>query len=198
MKFRLVVGCWLFLFSVSVRAQNTPAPASTPSVSQKQDTSSKTSAVAGAKIDPAKEADIRLLLDVVGTKTLVAQTMEAMEKSMKPMLTNALPPGEYRERVVDLFFAKFHAKADGQALLELAIPLYDKNLSHQEVKGLIQFYQSPLGRKAVLVMPKLTAELQEEGRKWGENLGRQSMIEVMTEHPDLAQAMEDAQKAAHP
>jgi hypothetical protein len=47
-------------------------------------------------------------------------------------------------------------------------------------------------------MPKLTAQLQQAGRKWGEDLGRQSMLEVMAEHPDLAQAMEDAQKAGHP
>ena len=198
MKFRLVVGCWLFFFSIFLCAQTSPASASTPGVSQRQDVSPTNSAVAAPGIDSAKEADIRLLLDIVGTKALVAQTMEAMEKTIKPVLTNALPPGEYREKVVDLFFAKFHAKADNQALLGMAIPLYGKNLSHQEVKGLIQFYQSPLGQKAVSVMPKLTAELQEEGRKWGENLGRQSVIAVMVEHPDLAQAMEDAQKAAHP
>jgi hypothetical protein len=123
----------------------------------------RTSAVAAPNIDPAKEADIRLLLDIVGTKALVAQTMEAMEKTIKPVLINALPPGEYREKVVALFFAKFHARADSQALLELPVPLYDQNLSHQEVKGLVQFYQSPLGQKAVSVMPKLTSELQQEG-----------------------------------
>lgn len=195
MKSRLV-GCLSFLLSICVHAQTSPA--TTPGPSQQQAASPKTSAVAAAKIDPAKEADIRLLLEIVGTKALVAQTMDAMEKTIKPMLTNALPPGEYREKVVDLFFAKFHAKADPQSLLELAVPLYDKNLSHQEIKGLIQFYQSPLGQKAISVMPKLTAELQEEGRKWGENLGRQSMVDVMAEHPELAQAMEEARKAAHP
>jgi len=124
--------------------------------------------------------------------------MGTMEKAMKPLLMDSLPPGEYRKKLVNLFFAKLQAKADGQSLLELAIPLYDKNLSHEEIKGLIQFYQTPLGQKAVSVLPKLTAELQEEGRKWGENIGRQSMIEVMSEHPDLAHAMEDAQKAPRP
>jgi len=124
--------------------------------------------------------------------------MGTMEKAMKPLLMDSLPPGEYRKKLVNLFFAKLQAKADGQSLLELAIPLYDKNLSHEEIKGLIQFYQTPLGQKAVSVLPKLTAELQEEGRKWGENIGRQSMIEVMSEHPDLAHAMEHAQKAPRP
>ena len=194
MKSHIVASGLLLLFPVFLGAQTVPATAQP----QRQDTSPKTAVIAATKIDPAKEADIRLLLDVVGTKALVAQTMGTMEKAMKPLLMNSLPPGEYREKLVNLFFEKFQAKADGQSLLELAIPLYDKNLSHEQIKGLIQFYQTPLGQKAVSVLPKLTAELQEEGRKWGENIGRQSMLEVMSEHPDLAHAMEDAQKAPRP
>jgi len=81
-------------------------------------------------------------------------------------------------------------------LLELAIPSYDKNFSHQEILGLIRFYETPLGQKTVKVLPVLTAELQERAGKWGEELGRQSMLQVLAEHPDLAQALTDAQKVA--
>lgn len=194
MKSPFAASGLLLLCPVFLGAQAVPATAQL----QRQDASPKTAVIAATGIDPAKEADIRLLLDVVGTKALVTQTMGTMEKAMKPLLMDSLPPGEYREKLVNFFFAKFQAKADGQSLLELAIPLYDKNLSHEEIKGLIQFYQTPLGQKAVSVLPKLTAELQEEGRKWGENIGRQSMLEVMSEHPDLARAMQDAQKAPRP
>lgn len=65
-----------------------------------------------AKIDPAKEADIRRLLNVVGTKGLVKQLMDSMEKNLKPMMVNSLPPGDYRNRLVELFFEKFESKAD--------------------------------------------------------------------------------------
>jgi len=41
-------------------------------------------------------------------------------------------------------------------------------------------------------------ELQDEGRKWGEGLGRESMLEVFSEHPELKKALEDAQKNAQP
>jgi hypothetical protein len=44
----------------------------------------------------------------------------------------------------------------------------------------------------------LTAELQEEGRKWGESLGRESMQEVLAEHPDLLEAMTAAQNSSAP
>jgi hypothetical protein len=150
------------------------------------------------KIDPARAADIRQLLDVVGTKALMSQMMDTMVDDIKPLLAKALPPGEYRERLIDLFFVKFKSKADPQQLVESIVPLYDKYLSAEEIKGLIQFYQTPLGQKTVTVIPKVMAESQEQGRKWGEELGRESMIEVLTEHPELKKAMEDAGKAPAP
>lgn len=151
-----------------------------------------------AKIDPGKEADIRRLLDVTGTKALVKQLMDSMAKNLKPMMTNSLPPGDYRNQLVDLFFEKFESKADPQQVLDMAVPGYDKYLSDDEIKGLIAFYQTPLGQKALEVMPKLSVELQTQGAKWGQELGRQSMLEVLSEHPDLAQAMSAASKTAHP
>ncbi|PYX27178.1 MAG: hypothetical protein DMG77_19685 [Acidobacteria bacterium] len=147
---------------------------------------------ASANIDPAKEADIRRLMDLAGAKALGSQMMEGMGKNIKPMMTNALPPGEYREKLIDLFFVKFQTKADMQKLLDL-IP----NLRQVFFGCLIQFYQTPLGQKTLRVLPQLMAESQEAGRKWGEGLGRQSMLDVLPEHPELAKAVEDAQKGAH-
>jgi len=80
----------------------------------------------------------------------------------------------------------------------LAIPLYDKYYSPEDLKGLIQFYATPVGQKTLTVLPKLMPELQDEGRKWGEGLGRESMLEVFSEHPELKKALEDAQKNAQP
>jgi hypothetical protein len=95
-----------------------------------------------------------------------------------------------------LFFEKFRAKANTQNLVEMAVPLYDKYLTADEIKGLIQFYGTPLGQKAVSVLPKLTAEMQQQGRAWGEQLGRDSMMEVLNEHPDLKSALEEAARRA--
>src|SRR3984893_16588461 len=84
-------------------------------------------------IDPVKEADIRNLLEVVGTRQLANQAMQSMLSSMKPMLMNALPPGEYREKLIDLFFAKFQTKYGEQQIVDMAVPIYDKYFSDQEI-----------------------------------------------------------------
>jgi len=190
MKISVVLGLCLAL-AAAAGAQNGPLTAAKAGQSS---AANKASLAAPAKMDPAKEADIHKLLELVGTKAIVSQTMDSMSKSIKPLLTNSLPPGDYREKLVDLFFAKFTAKADVDHLLDLAVPVYDRTFSHQEIRGLIEFYQTPLGQKAIAALPKVTAELQEQGRKWGEQLGKDCMVEVLSEHPELAEALSAAQR----
>jgi hypothetical protein len=145
-------------------------------------------------VDPSKEADIRRLLDLMGVKALTIQIMNQMSTGLRPTMTQALPPGEYREQLVDLFFQKFNSKINVDALLDLVIPVYDKYLSDDDIKGLIQFYQTPLGQKAISVLPKLTSESQAQGEMLGQKIGRESMAEVLAEHPDLARALQAAQQ----
>jgi uncharacterized protein len=151
---------------------------------------------AATKIDPAKEADIRHLLDLVGATSLVKQSMDQMESTMRPLLANSLPPGEYRDKLIELFLEKFRSKRDSSQVLALIIPIYDKYYTAQDIKELIHFYDSPIGKKMATVLPMVTSESQAAGSKWGEELGRSSMMEVLAEHPDLRKALEDA-KANH-
>jgi uncharacterized protein len=164
-------------------AQNPPAKAATAAPLQNEE----------KKISPAKEADIRQLLELTGATTTMELTMQNMEKTMKPVLANSLPPGDYREKLITLFFEKFHSKMDLQKLVDLAVPLYDKYYTGEDIKGLIEFYQTPLGKKTVKALPNLMGELTEAGQKMGQDVARQSMLEVMAEHPEFEKAMQDAQ-----
>ena len=101
------------------------------------------------QVDPAKAADIRHLLELTGAASLATQSMDQAEKSIRPLITNSLPPGDYRDKLVDLFFEKFHSKRDSGQLIALIVPVYDKYYTGDEIKGLIKFYESPLGRKMV-------------------------------------------------
>jgi hypothetical protein len=147
------------------------------------------------KIDPAKAADIRRLLDLVGTKDLVMQSVGGTMQQLKPLMTNALPAGPYREQLVDLFVVKFQSKFDINQILELAVPAYDRHFSHEEIKELLKFYQTPLGQKAISTLPKLSNELRADCGRVGQQIGRDAMAEVLAEHPDLAQQLEEAKRA---
>ena len=149
-------------------------------------------------IDPSKEADIRKLMDVVGAKSMTTDLMRNMVDNMKPVLSNSLPPGDYRAKLIDLFFDKFLARANVEfpKLEDSAVSVYDKYLSDEDIKGLIQFYQTPLGQKTLTVLPKIVVEMQQNGQKLGQQIGQESMMEVLSEHPDLAKQLDEAGKAA--
>jgi uncharacterized protein len=190
--------CILGLSALNVNAQVRETPASSPPSTVQQTGQAPPAQTEEKKIDPQKEADIRKLLDLMGTTGLMQQILQNSEKSLRPLMANALPAGEYRDKLLDLFFAKFQSELKTQSLIDLAVPVYDKYFSDEDIKGMIQFYQTPLGQKAVKTMPQLMNELSQAGRKMGEDIGRRSMLEVMAEHPELEKAMEDAGKANHP
>jgi uncharacterized protein len=181
--------CLFLAACASLRAQTPPVSPNPPA---KSATASAASSE-GKKISPVKEADIRKLLELTGATMTMELTMQSMEKNIKPVLANSLPPGDYREKLINLFFEKFHSKLDLQKLIDLAVPLYDKYYTDEDIKGLIQFYETPLGKKTVKALPNLMAELTDAGQKMGQDVARQSMIEVIAEHPELEKAMEDAQ-----
>lgn len=165
-----------------------PRQAGTPASASRADS------IGPSKIDPAKEAAIRQLLDLDGGTAALNKLMDGMESGVKSEMANLLPPGEYRQKLIDFFSEKFRSSANPQQLLDQTTQIYDKYLSLDDVKGLIQFYSTPLGRKTLTVLPQVTLEVQRQSTKWGENLGRQTMHEVLTEHPDLANALVEAQR----
>lgn len=173
--------------SAANKSENQAAPVSAPSRS-----------AVSTGVDPAKEADIRRLLEITGAKSLTSQIMASMKDNLRPVLTNSLPPGDYRPKLIDLFFEKFMASANAEfpKLVDAAVPIYDKYLSDEDIKGMIQFYQTPLGQKTLSVIPQITAAMQSEGEKLGERIGRESMLQVLSEHPELAKAMQDARSGA--
>lgn len=150
------------------------------------------------KIDPVKEADIRKLLEVSGAKETMAQQLLNSEKLMAPSLAQSLPPGDYRDQLIALFFERFRSKFDSDALVQHVVVIYDKYLSDEDVRGLTQFYQTPLGKKTLSVLPQILNETTTLGMKMGEKAGRESMQEVLAEHPDLAEAMKAAARAQQP
>jgi len=186
-----IAACALLLCALPLRAQNTsPQPPAQPPA-----TPTRSSASEQSTIDPAKVADIRKLQELRGDKQNAAQVMDTMLKTLRPLMTKALPPGDYRDKLIELFVQKLQTKDLSQAILDAAVPIYDKYLSDDDIKSLIQFYESPVGRKLAAVTPALMAELQGVGEKQGEEEGRQTMLEVLAQNPDLEQALEAAGKA---
>lgn len=199
---RVAMACALLSVVVSARAQNTPQ-ASTQAAAAAQSGAANTAPAESqtvdlSRIDPAKVANIRILQELRGDKRNAVQVMDTMLNSIRPLMSRSLPPGEYRDKLIDLFMQRIRTMDLAQQILDAAIPIYDKYLSDDDIKGLIQFYQTPVGKKLTSVTPMMTAELQSVGEKRGQDAGRQAMLQVLAEHPDVAKALEDTSNATKP
>ena|SRR5215469_2570864 len=192
MKTCVALACMVFLATVG-RAQDSSAYTADQDSNQTVAAAATESRVR-VKDELAKKADIRHLLEITGAANLASQSMDEMEKTMRPLITGALPPGEYRDKLVDLFFEKFRSKRDPDQLLALIVPIYGKYFSDDDIKQLIRMYETPIGQKMLSLLPKVVAESQVTGKAWGEEIGRQCMLEVLAEHPDLQAALQNAKK----
>jgi len=181
--------------------ENTQTTVAKKNLVEVKDTGAKPAGTQSAQkrqIDPSKEADIRRLMSLTNFEALIRQTMNGMEGNIKTSMTNALPPGNYRDKLVDLFVKKFHSNLRTNELADRAIPVYDRHYSSSEIKELIRFYETPVGQKLLKELPAVSAELQQAGSAWGEDVGKQTMMGVLAEHPDLAKALEAASKQSKP
>jgi hypothetical protein len=107
-----------------------------------------------------KQKDIRKLLKITGSGELGTQVMNQMVGSMK----KAMP------QVPEKFWGDFMKEVRTEELVDLIVPIYDRNLGHDDVKELIKFYETPTGKKFVSVLPKITQESMVVGEKWGRDL----------------------------
>ena len=126
---------------------------------------------AAAVFGQTKNDDILKLLKISGTEKLAEQMMEMMIQQFRQMFPE----------IPAVFWNKFKQKLDIDSLLRLCVPAYNKHYSHDEIKQLIQFYETPLGRKVVEVTPLLTQETMIIGQNWGEKLGQEIVEELMAE-----------------
>lgn len=55
-------------------------------------------------------------------------------------------------------------------LTKQMVPLYKKYFTHEDVKELISFYESPIGKKLITKTPLLTKEAMQFSQTWGLNL----------------------------
>ena len=118
-----------------------------------------------------KNEDILTLLKMTGTDKLAEQVMDAMIPQFRQLVPE----------IPTAFWDRFREKLDVEDLLDACIPAYDRYYSHEEIKQLIEFYKTPLGKRVVEITPLLTQDTMAIGQKWGEKLGQDIVNELVKE-----------------
>jgi len=139
-------------------------------------------------IDPAKEADIRSLMELVGAKDIVQDGANTAIEQSRERLLATVPNNDKGQAFVNAFAASCQKKFDVDQVTNQLVVLYDKHFTDDEIKGLLQFYGSPLGQKVAAEMPKIGRESQAAIRAASAKAAKDSLAELKQQNPEIGQS----------
>src|SRR4029077_7928695 len=99
-----------------------------------------------------------------------------------------VPNNDKGQAFVNAFAASYQKKFDVDQVTDQLVAIYDKHFTDDEIKGLLQFYGSPLGQKVAAEMPKIGRETQAAIRAAGAKAAKDSLAEVKQENPEIGQS----------
>jgi len=196
-----IVGCVLLGSAIGLTAQ---APALHLSATER-DTSREQAARAtqkpatpAAKMDAAKEADIRQLMEVTGVNGLGEQLMTAGIAQFRANVLEARPDDPRAKQFADAFAARFQKHFDPHSVIESVVPIYDKHLSSADLRALLEYYKSPFGQRMLKVLPELARDSQLAGLSLGQKAADETMEDLKGEYPEFVQAQKEEEKHTGP
>jgi uncharacterized protein len=113
----------------------------------------------------AKRTDIKKLLSTIEAGKLGVQAM----KQVMAQQAQANP------NIPESFWTEFSQEMTAEKLEEMMVPVYEKNLTHEEVKALLKFYATPEG----LSFAKKQGVIQREASEAGQKLGMETAMKIM-------------------
>ena len=162
----LILVLALVMAGSRVEAQGTVAPAAAPAMSP------------SSLISPEFEKSVHKLLEVSHaadmSKDGISRTIAQIKKAMPD--------------VPEDFWTRLEAKLNLEIndLLSRLVPVYANNLSPEDVKSLISFYESPLGQRFIAAQPKINGEAAFAAQAWGKAISEKIMSEINAEQARLA------------
>jgi uncharacterized protein len=198
---KLVASCGLLAGALAVLAQAPAARVSaqekTPQQpSQQPQAPTKLPTAGASKIDPAKEADIRQLMDVTGVNGLGEQLVNAGIAQFRANVDDSQPDNPRAKQFVDAFAVRFQKHFDPHSLTETVIPIYDKYLSSEDLKELLEYYKSPFGQRMLKVLPQVARDSQLAGYRLGQKAADEAMDDLKADYPEFIPSSRDEEK--HP
>jgi len=115
----------------------------------------------------AKARDIRKLLEASGIYDQL--------NFMKDNLLNQYSMGFSRAypKMPDAFWQEYYqliGQQDIDTLVDKIVPVYDKNMSHEVVRKLIEMFETPFWEEWKVKMPAISREAGQIGSVWGQEL----------------------------
>jgi len=165
-----------------------------------QASASGTHVTAGSKsVDPEKEADLHSLLQYVGAKDqLQSVASESATQYREKLSASVKNVDSKRQELITVASGNFQKNFDQQRALQQIAAIYDKHFTDDEIKGLLDFYSSPLGQKFAAETPKINKEIQAVQVSAASSATRESLLTLKSQDGDDDTASAGNRKKSKP
>ena len=128
------------------------------------------------------------LFIIIASSCSFAQNNASYRSSLKQLMQLSGAEGTYKGVISQMitlfkqqqpsvpaaFWDEFSLEMNKVAIdqvVDLILPAYQKHLTEEEIKGVIAFYKTPVGKKYASKTPVITQESMIAGQVWGKTLG---------------------------
>jgi uncharacterized protein len=169
-------------FLVAIQgASNAPVKAA------EQEAAAATKPAPAKSIDPQKDRDIRSLLELVGARDTIQEAANNSTEPYRQRLISLAPNDDKAQEAIGSYLAAFQKKFDADSLADQLVAIYDQHYTDEEIKGLLQFYGSPLGQKVAAEIPKISKEIQLADRALTNQAAKEAWQEFHAQNGDASQ-----------
>lgn len=179
----MVIYVGTFLVAIQGASQSSVRAASQNTASAQDSFSPQVKA-----IDPVKEADIRSLIELIGLRDQVQDSINNSAEQYREKLLASVPNSDKGQEFVNAWAAAYQKNYNVDQIVEQLVAVYDKHYSAEDTKSLLQFYGSPVGQKVAAEMPKISREVQTAAREAGTKAAREALQSVKSQNPDVGQS----------
>ena len=136
------------------------------------------SVAAAGQVDSQKKNLIEELLQQIGNSSAQVSRqfsnlfITQMEQSLKRTNPN-IAPKAFRIMEEEINAVIHDELLSGNKFSEMMYPIYAKKFSTEELQQMIDFNNTPLGKKMIKVMPQITREAMLVGQAYGKKLAPQ-------------------------
>ncbi len=113
-----------------------------------------------AGFNSEKREDIKRLLVLTDSGKMSVEVMKRVVFSYQ----------QTAPEVPENFWERIGEEIEKDTYMDMLIPIYDKYLTHEDIKALLEFYSTDTGKKIIVVQPKIVKESIEAGEVWGDKI----------------------------
>ena len=167
MRKMMILASALFIAAASATAKEASKPSTAPQTAQPR-------TIAPERLEAAHK-----LVRVTGAEKLARQMMHTLFPQITDMLVRARP--DKKEEITRLMreVGKEMVSAESMTVFtDFIARIYAEEFTTDELRKILAFYNTPVGKKLISRMPAILMRSQQAGRAWGKQMARKAIERI--------------------